>query len=81
MRTTLDIEKPILADLRRLAKKRHRTMGKVASDLLAEAMKKEEQASEKPVFYWNSKKMHARVDLADRDAIYDAMDRSSEVKK
>lgn len=76
MRTTLDIEKPILDELRSLAQKRHRPMGNVASELLAEALKETADRAVPPAqFRWTGKQMHARVDLRDRDAVYDAMDK------
>lgn len=78
MRTTLDLEKPVLADLKRLARKRRRAMGKVASDLLAEALRRTESlATSRVAFHWRSKRMGARVDILDRDAVYEAMDGGS----
>jgi hypothetical protein len=77
MRTTLDIDDPILRDLRRLQQRDGRPLGRLVSDLLARAVAEELRASTPaaPPFAWNSAPMHARIDPADRDAILDALDR------
>lgn len=74
-RTTLDIDTPLLKDLKRLQRDQKKSLGRLVSDLLAEAL-----ASRRPTrkaaaaFAWRSQDMTARVDLADRDALYDALD-------
>lgn len=80
MRTTLDLDKPILSDLRKMARKRRRSMGRVASDLLAEAFKSCEKSSSRVDFHWYGKPMKAKVDLMDREALYDAMDKAGDVR-
>jgi len=75
MRTTLDIDDPVLRDLKKLQKRERKSMGRLVSDLLAVALG--QMRAEKPrarVFRWVSRPMKARVDLADRDAILEAMD-------
>jgi hypothetical protein len=37
-RTTLDIDAPLLAELRKLQKEQRRSLGKIVSQLLAEAL-------------------------------------------
>jgi hypothetical protein len=73
MRTTLDIDAPILKDLKRLQKREGKSLGRLVSDLLAVAL-----ASTNPdrprAFMWHTQAMRARVDLADKQAILDAMD-------
>ena len=75
MRTTIDIDDPVLKDLKRLQQHEGKLLGRLASDLLAQAMasarSREPQA---PPLHWVSRRMSARVDLADRDALLDAMD-------
>jgi hypothetical protein len=81
MRTTLDIEEPILTELRRLAQEQHRPIDKVASDLLAEALEKSEAGTGPSAeFHWHGKQMGAKVDLSDRDAIYEEIDKSGVVR-
>jgi len=78
MRTTLDLEKPVLQGLKALQKQQNRSLGRIASELLAEALASRSRA--KPPsptkLVWSSRAMTARVDLADKDAVYRALDRS-----
>jgi hypothetical protein len=76
MRTTLDLEKPVLDGLRRLQKEEKMPLGKIASRLLAEALAKKGSAGRKrPAFKWVSADMGAKVDIADKDALYRELDR------
>jgi len=53
MRTTLDLEKPILEGLKSLQKKEKISLGKIASRLLAGALTKDAAGSaDKPVLQW-----------------------------
>lgn len=75
MRTTIDIEAPILADLKALAAREGKTLGRIASELLARALADaQRRAPAPPPFRWTSQHMGLGVDLADRDALLDAMD-------
>jgi hypothetical protein len=75
MRTTVDIDDPILKDLKKIQEKEGKSLGRLISDLLAQAIRerKSPKASAKPG-RWVSKAMGARVDLADREALYAAME-------
>jgi hypothetical protein len=75
MRTTVDIDDPILKDLKKIQEKEGKSLGRLISDLLARALgeRKSEKASSKPS-RWISKAMGARIDLADREALYAAME-------
>jgi hypothetical protein len=75
MRTTVDIDEPILKDLKKIQKKEGKSLGRLISDLLAQALgnRKSTKASAKPT-HWISKAMGARIDLADREAVYAAME-------
>jgi hypothetical protein len=76
MRTTIDIDDPVLQDLKRLQQREGKSLGRLVSDLLAQALAEPPPASaRRPAFAWVSKSMQARVDLADRDAVLDAMDK------
>lgn len=75
MRTTLDIDAPILADLKRLGRAAHIPMGRLVSDLLGRAL--HEATARQPArvkFEWIDKPMNAKVDLGDREALYEALD-------
>ena len=75
MRTTVDIDDPILKDLKKIQQKEGKSLSRLISDLLARALgeRKSGKASAKPV-RWISKAMGARIDLADREALYAAME-------
>ena len=75
MRTTLDIDDPILADLKRLRKREGKSLGRLVSDLLAQSLAAPHAAVRKPpALKWITQPMGARVDLSDREALLDAMD-------
>lgn len=76
MRTTIDIEGPVLAELKALGRREGKSLGRLVSDLLAAALAGRRRGREhaaKPI-RWVAKPMQARVDLADRDAVFDAME-------
>jgi len=75
MRTTIDIDDPILKDLKKIQQKEGKSLGRLISDLLAQAIgeRKSQKASSKPA-RWISKAMGARVDLSDREGLYAAME-------
>ena len=76
MRTTLDIDKPVLAKLKALQKREGKSLGRLVSDLLAEALRQQADGSEEAVqgLAWTSQAMDARVDLADREALLEALE-------
>jgi Arc/MetJ family transcription regulator len=77
MRTTIDIDDPILAEIKRLQLREGKSLGQLVSELLAQslAMSRGKAAqSAKAGFQWVTKPMHARIDLQDKHAVLDAMD-------
>ncbi len=76
MRTTLDIDAPVLRDLRELQKREGGTLGELASRLLAEALARRPKRPPPPAFEWTAKAMGARIDLADKDVVYSILDRA-----
>ena len=79
MRTTVDIDDPILRELKRLQEREGKSLGRLVSDLLAFALK--QRASDprrERSLDWTVRDMGARYDLADRDAVLDALDTPSE---
>jgi hypothetical protein len=75
MRTTLDIDDPILREVKALHKKEGRSMGAVVSELLADALGRRRGPGTRPTrFHWTSRPMKALVDLGDKDAVYAALD-------
>lgn len=74
-RTTVDIDGPVLEDLKRIQKREGKSLGRAASDLLAEAISRYGSRRKKPEpFDWISRPMKARVDLGDKEAVRAAAD-------
>lgn len=73
-RTTLDIDAAVLSELRRLGTVEGKTMGQLASELLATALARESVAPEP--LDWLSQDMRARVDLEDDEAVAAVFDPS-----
>jgi hypothetical protein len=74
-RTTIDLDGPVLEDLKRIQKREGRSLGRTASDLLAEAISRYGARKRKPAaFRWIARPMKARVDLADKEAVRAAAD-------
>lgn len=76
-RTTVDIDTPILNELKKLQKKEHCSLGQLVSQLLAEALDFRKQPKQASSLNWVSQPMQARVDLADKEAVYAALDEST----
>ena len=75
MRTTLDIDEPVLQELKRLQAREGKSLGRLASELLARALKEDAMATATPPPTWIAKPMGARVNLSDKEAVYRALDR------
>ena len=81
MRTTVDIDDPILKDLKKIQQKEGKSLGRLISDLLAQALGERKSAKvsgRSP--QWISKALGARIDLADREALYAAMEEPKPTK-
>jgi hypothetical protein len=77
-RTTVNIDAPILRDLKRLQKKQGRPLGRIISELLAQALSRHEGEPEgRRPLEWYSQPMRLRIDLTDKDALYTALEESS----
>jgi len=76
MRTTLDLDGPVLRELKRLQKVERKSLGRLVSDLVAHALasRKARQPAPAP-FQWVSRSMGPRVDLADKEAVRALLDR------
>ena len=75
MRTTLDIDDPVLREVKALHKKEGRSMGAVVSELLADALGRRRGSGTRATkFHWTSRPMKTLVDLSDKDAVYAALD-------
>jgi hypothetical protein len=77
MRTTVDIDDPVLRALRKLQKRSGQPLGRLVSDLLAQALGAQPPAPAEQAFSWNARPLGAVVDLADKEALYRALDERS----
>lgn len=75
MRTTLDIDDPVLRELKRLQAKEGKSLGRLVSDLLARALKEDAMSTVASPPTWLAKPMGARVNLSDKEAVHRALDR------
>ena len=74
MRTTLDIDDPVLREVKAIHEKEGRSMGAVVSELLVEALARRSSSRARPSFRWTSREMNSLVDLSDKDAVNAALD-------
>lgn len=75
MRTTLDLSDPVLRDLKRMREREGGSLGSLASRLLAEALAAAKRTQPRDTkLTWSSQPMGAKVNLADKDAVYRAME-------
>lgn len=72
-RTTLDIDPVVLKELKRRGLRDGRSLGQVASELLAGVLRSEEPRAPAPL-QWRRRRMGPRVDLEDKDALHRALD-------
>lgn len=76
-RTTLDLDGSVLRELRRRGAREHKSMGAVASELLAVILAEPEEVVATPL-RWVSRDLGApRVDLEDKEALRRALDGGS----
>lgn len=73
MRTTLDLDATVLAQLKERRIREGKTLGQVASELLARALAEPAVSTARPLA-WAEQAMTARVDLEDRDAVARILD-------
>ena len=79
MRTTLDLAKPVLEELKALQKKEGRTLGELASLILAEGLREKQRSRVEAAlrkFHWRSQPLGPKVNLSDKEAVYRAMGES-----
>lgn len=74
MRTTLNIDDPILNEVKAIRESEGRSIGAVVSELLAEALARRRTLRGRPAFRWTARPMKSLVDLADKKAVYAVLD-------
>ena len=79
-RTTVDIEKPILKELKLLQKKEGKSLGRLVSELLSESISRRREGKPRPSsFEWNSRPMKPLIDVSDKDLLYAVLDGDGEM--
>lgn len=74
MRTTIDIDDPILKEVKSLGQKEGKSLGRIVSGLLADGLRVHRNARKQPrPRRWIARAMTPRVDLEDKDAVHAAM--------
>ncbi|MCY3727977.1 MAG: hypothetical protein OXF97_03120 [Nitrospira sp.] len=73
-RTTVDIDGPLLKELKTLQKREKRSLGQIMSQLLAEALFQRKKTPRISKLHWVSRSMKARIDLSDKEALYAVLD-------
>lgn len=73
-RTTIDIDAGVLRKLKAIQRRDQKTLGQVASELLASAMAREAVDDELPPLQWPSRAVGLKVDLDDKEAVWRLLD-------
>ena len=75
-RTTFDLDPSVLDQLRRRATHEGKSMGQVASEMLAPALAEGEQRPEARPLRWTTRKMGTpKIDLEDKETLWLSLDR------
>jgi len=75
MRTTLNLDPSVMRELRRRSQREHKSIGELASQLLARSLRQEEEPASRP-FSWVSGDLgRPAVDLEDKEALNALLDR------
>lgn len=72
-RTTVDLDPTVLRQLRERGQRDGKTIGTVASELLASALAAESAEEVRPL-RWRSQSMGAMVDIDDKEAVWRILD-------
>ena len=73
-RTTLDLDGSVLAELRRRGRREGKSMGQVASELLARSMTEGVDRTTRPLQWKSDKLGEPLVDLEDKEAVRAVLD-------
>ena len=73
-RTTIDIDAFVLRELKRRQRTENKSLGQLASELLAKALADERAGEKPPPLKWTSKRLGLKVDLEDKEALWGILD-------
>ena len=71
----MDIDDPVMEELRAIQKAEGRSLGQIVSTLLAESLKGTVTSKARTDLLWKSAPMQARVDLSDKEALHRILDK------
>ena len=75
-RTTLDLDRSVLEELKLRARRDHKSMGQLASELLAASLKEQSTTRAREPFKWRTYSMgESLIDLNDRERLWEFFDR------
>ena len=74
-RTTLDIDASVLRELKEVSARRHKSMGEVASELLARSLAEEPKVRVMPEFWWPVMSGGMLIDIDDKEALWEILDK------
>lgn len=73
-RTTIDLDASVLRELKRRQRSEKKTLGQLASELLAKALAEERADAEPAPLVWTAKPLGLKVDLEDKEAVWAVLD-------
>ncbi len=73
-RTTIDIDSSVLRELKRRQRTEKKSLGQLASELLAQALAADGSAEAPAALKWTSKPLGLKVDLEDKEALWGILD-------
>lgn len=73
-RTTIDIDSSVLRELKRRQRTEKKSLGQLASELLAQALAAEGAAEAPAALKWTSKPLGLKIDLEDKEALWGILD-------
>ena len=74
MRTTLDIDEPILREVKAIREREGRSMGTIVSELLVEALAIRRRSRAPRSFRWTSRHMKCLIHFTYKESVYVALD-------
>jgi hypothetical protein len=74
VRTTIDLDPVVLQQLKDRGKREGKTIGQLASELLARVLANDNASAEEPDLNWVTQHMGAMIDLEDKEALYRVLD-------
>lgn len=74
VRTTLNLDPSVLEELKSLQRRKGKTLGDLASELLAQALAGHHPGGEGPPLRWKSGNLGLKVDLEDKEVVWAALE-------